>query len=77
MKKNILIGFLIFCLLIISVFWWSSYRINSREVYTGQQLATEGHFVEVGDVNTYYIRKGKGEPLVLIHCIFSSAFCVA
>ena len=74
MKKNILIGLLIFCLLIISVFWWSSYRISSREVYTGQQLATEGRFVKVGDVNTHYIRKGKGEPLVLIHGIFSSAF---
>jgi len=74
MKKNILIGLLIFCLLIISVFRWSSYRISSREVYTGQQLATEGRFVKVGDLNTHYIRKGKGEPLLLIHGIFSSAF---
>ena len=74
MKKNILIGFLIFCLLIISVFWWSSYRISSREVYTGQELATEGYFVKAGDTNTHYIRKGNGKPLVLIHGIFSSAF---
>ena len=74
MKKNILIGFLIFCLLIISVFWWSSDLITNREVYTGQQLATEGYFVKVGDVNTHYIRKGKGKSLILIHGIFSSAF---
>ena len=74
MKKNILIGLLIFCLLIISVFWWSSYRISSREVYTGQELATEGRFVKVGDVNAHYIREGKGKPLILIHGIFSSVF---
>ena len=74
MKKNILIGLLIFCLLILSVFWWSSYRISSREVYTGHELATNGYFVKVGDVNTHYIRKGNGKPLLLIHGIFSSAF---
>ena len=74
MKKIVLVSVLTFCLLFVSLFAWSSYRISSREVYTGQQLATEGRFVKVGDVNTHYIRKGKGKSLVLIHGIFSSAF---
>ena len=73
MKNFLLIG-LIFCLGAVSLFIWSSYRIDSREAYTGQELATDGHFVKVGDTATHYIRKGKGEPLVLIHGIFSSAF---
>jgi pimeloyl-ACP methyl ester carboxylesterase len=73
MKNFLLIG-LIFCLCAVSLFIWSSYRIDSREVYTGQELATEGRFVKVGDVNAHYIRKGKGEPLLLIHGIFSSVF---
>lgn len=74
MKRILLISLLIFYLLIASLFLQSSYRISSREVYTGQQLATEGRFIKVGDVNTHYIRKGKGKPLVLIHGIFSSVF---
>jgi len=74
MKRILLVGLLIFCLLGLFLFLRSSYRIDSREAYTGQELATEGHFVEVGAVNTHYIRKGKGKPLVLIHGIFSSVF---
>ena len=73
MKNFLLIG-LIFCLGAVSLFIWSSYRIDSREACTGQELATDGRFVKVGDVNTHYIRKGKGKPLILIHGIFSSAF---
>lgn len=74
MKRTLLAGLLIFCLLMVSLFLWFSGRITSRETYTGQELASNGHFIKVGDVNTHYIRKGKGEPLVLIHGIFSSAF---
>ena len=74
MKRILLVGPLIFCLLGLFLFLRSSYRISSREIYTGQELATEGYFVTVGDVNTHYIRKGKGKPLILIHGIFSSAF---
>ena len=74
MKKIVLASLLISCLLILSLFIWSSYRINAREVHSGQELATEGNFIKVGDVNTHYIRKGKGRPFILIHGIFSSAF---
>lgn len=74
MKRILLVSLLIFCLLIASLFLWSSYRINTREVHSGQELATDGRFVKVGDVNTHYIREGNGKPLVLIHGIFSSAF---
>ena len=74
MKRILLVSLLIFCLLVVSLFLWSSHRINTREMYSGQELATNGHFIKVGDVNTHYIRKGKGEPLVLIHGIFSSVF---
>jgi len=74
MKKILLVSLLIFCLITASLFLWSSYRISSREVYSGQELSTEGDFVKVGDVNTHYIRKGNGKPLLLIHGIFSSAF---
>ncbi|MEW6327590.1 MAG: alpha/beta fold hydrolase [Thermodesulfobacteriota bacterium] len=72
--KLLLIVFLIGCFIVLSLFFWSSYRINSREQYTGQQLVSEGVFVRVGDVNVHYIRKGKGKPLVLIHGVFSSSF---
>jgi len=74
MKRILLVGLLIFCLGAISLFLWSSYRIDSRERYTGQQLAKDGEFIRVGEVNTHYIRKGRGKPLVLIHGIFSSSF---
>ncbi|MDP2993175.1 MAG: alpha/beta fold hydrolase [Deltaproteobacteria bacterium] len=75
MKRIIFAGLLIFCLITVSLFLWSSCRIASRERYTGQQLAKDGEFIKVGEVNTHYIRKGNGKPLVLIHGIFSSS-CV-
>ena len=53
---------------------WASRRIRARETHNGPELATEGSFVRVGPVNTHFIRKGKGEPLILIHGIFASAF---
>ena len=74
MKRILLVCLLIFCLGAVSLFIWSSYRITSRGVYTGQELATEGCFVKMGDINAHYIREGKGRPLLLIHGIFSSAF---
>ena len=74
MKRILLVGLLIFCLGAISLFLWSSYRIDSRERYTGQQLAIDGTFIKVGGVNTHLIRKGNGKPLILIHGIFSSSF---
>jgi len=75
MKRILLVGLLIFCLGAISLFLWSSYRIDSRERYTGQQLAIDGTFIKVGGVNTHLIRKGKGKPLILVHGVFSSS-CV-
>ncbi|MDP3030007.1 MAG: alpha/beta hydrolase [Deltaproteobacteria bacterium] len=72
--KLLLIVFLIGCFIVLSLFFWSSYRIDSRERYTGQQLAIDGAFIKVGGVNTHLIRKGKGKPLILIHGIFSSSF---
>lgn len=74
MKRIILAGLLIFCLITVSLFLWSSHRVNSREQYTGQQLARDGEFIRAGYINTHYIRKGNGKPLVLIHGIFSSSF---
>lgn len=75
MKRIILAGLLIFCLITVFLFLWSSYRIDSRERYTGQQLAIDGKFIKLGEVNTHYIRKGKGKPLILVHGVFSSS-CV-
>ncbi len=75
MKRIILAGLLTFCLITVSFFLWSSHRVNSREQYTGQQLARDGEFIRAGYIiNTHYIRKGNGKPLVLIHGIFSSSF---
>ena len=75
MPKLLLIAFLIGCFIVLSLFFWSSHRVNSRERYTGQQLAIDGAFIKVGGVNTHLIRKGHGMPLILIHGIFSSS-CV-
>jgi pimeloyl-ACP methyl ester carboxylesterase len=73
MPKLLLIVFLIGCFIVL--FLWSSYRIDSRERYSGQQLAIDGAFIKVGGVNTHLIRKGKGKPLILVHGVFSSS-CV-
>ena len=70
----LLIGFLLIFFIFVSFFALSNYLINSRESYTGSQFSKEGDFISVGGVNTHYIRKGRGNPLLLIHGIFSSSF---
>lgn len=66
--------FLSGCFFSFVVFLWSHYRISAKERFAGHELAKNGEFIKVGEVDAHYVRKGKGKPLILIHGVFSSSF---